>query len=126
MEEEIKKGTIIYGPKNSGKSQKAIDIVKDKLTAEVVFITDYNELDPFVFFRCKESTSTIVIDELKPHHLIENLFSIVTEGLLVETPGSMPFTIYPEVIIVLSSEITHICMNSSLVRRFNFIYTNNK
>jgi len=126
MEQQFKKGTIIFGSDKSGKSQKAIELVKEKLLNEVVFLTDYNESDQFAFGQCNESTKAIVIDELNANQSIESFFIMIQEGLKVNKQGKKPFIIHPEIIIVLNSNVTNPAVLVSIIsRRFNFINTNN-
>ena len=102
----MKKGTLIIGQRNSGKTSKATEIASDYNADQVVWLSNLKtDQGPFYFVDCNRSTSLVIIDEVRQVQQIENLLLIVRHGIQVNKPGQLPFKIAPQFILVCSPMI---------------------
>ena len=118
----MKKGTIIIGPANSGKTLDSRSI-SSKFDHIRFFDGNSSLKSPFAFSSCSKETELVVIDELKNLDEIEAFYSHISKGILVNKPQEESFVIHPEIVIVCKEHITaeQLPKNNAFLRRFNII-----
>jgi len=106
----MKKGTIIIGPKNSGKTDLAFFLanLKGYTEAEITLMNGRTFSDhPFNFSACTPDTNLIIIDDVASVFEFERLYNCIgEEAILVQKPRVRSFVITPDIIITCQSDIT--------------------
>lgn len=115
-----KKGILLIGNINVGKSRLANIIMDDK---KLVIINgrDHELFNHnFMFSNCNIDTEIIHIHDLLDYkNKLELFFNLITDGVEVDKRGQKSFTIYPQIIISISCEMSDLNITPSLERRFD-------
>jgi ABC-type microcin C transport system duplicated ATPase subunit YejF len=101
---------IIIGKPESGKTLKGKEIASLYNEENVTWIdghTLYNKNSShFYWSRCNLNTELVIIDDIKDVSKIDKIYSLISEGVVVEKRFQNPFRIHPKIIIICSSEIS--------------------
>ena len=115
---------MIVGKNSSGKSTYANAMCAKYNQEEKHILNGDSTCNPFMFSECNFLTKVIIIDDLKNNkQFIPFLFFLIS-GVNVNKRGQLPFTIFPEIIIVCDESITKEALEkygSSLNRRIEII-----
>lgn len=131
MSNEFKKGLIILGKENTGKSMLARVITSGYQKEEVILIDGRNKnfLDnKFTFHRVTERTKVILIDDLHPSIKTERLFEFIAGDLEVNRKGKASITVNlgaVQLIVTSTGELSKINLTNSIIRRFEIIEVKN-
>lgn len=115
---------MIVGKNGSGKSTYANAMCVKYNQEEKFTLNGDSTCNPFMFSECNFSTKVIIIDELKNNKQFIPFLFFLTNGVNVNKRGQLPFTIFPEIIVVCDKNITKEVLEqygSSLNRRIEII-----
>ncbi|MHB1278264.1 MAG: hypothetical protein ACYC1Q_07690 [Bacteroidia bacterium] len=122
----MKKGIIITGPPESGKSTKAREIASQFPQECVTWISgrDNGLNSRFAFRDCTEKTECIIVDDINDTKKLELFIGAITGSILVNKPYQHAFEIKPKIILVYDGDISEsiFFQCASVVRRFDLIH----
>ena len=115
----MKKGIIIIGAPNTGKSRIARLFLDGKkhISLDARNINLFK--DKFLYSFCEEYTEVIHFEDLHSIKSIELLFNAVTDGVTVDKKGKSPFVIKPLILVTLTGSLSDLELGASLESRFD-------
>lgn len=122
----MEKSLIIIGPRCSGKTRRALEIIKSYPPINTLWMCFRNrryEKDMFLFSDCTQTTEIILFDDIQKSKVLTFVSTLVKNGVCVRKKGVHDFIIFPKFIITCDESITESDIPESLLRDFDVVHS---
>lgn len=116
----MKKGIILIGKANTGKSRLAKLLMAGKKVVSLNGRSNDLFKSHFTFMTCENDTEAIHFEDLLNYNEhLPRLFNFITDGIVVDKKHQKPFTIFPQIIVTINTSIANLEISKSLEHRFD-------
>lgn len=122
----MEKSLIIIGPRDSGKTRRAKEMLANHPPINTLWMSFRKRLyrnDMFLFSDCTKTTEVILIDDVQFVGDLFFILSLIKYGCVVRKQGVHEFTIFPKFIVTCHESITEGYITETLLRDFDLVHS---